>query len=133
MPEEEEGKDEESVTDRKNWKKWSEGKLVKKVKKHLEGQGDELAKEWREDLPLIIDLAARIVSRLSKISPTMRAHYVDEILAISRDLAKDVNIDVDDDRELTLLIMCLLQFRDDDDDDEKDAPDLPKIGDLATV
>ena len=123
----------EEVKDRKNWKKWSEEKLVEKVKEHLEGKDDQLTKDWREDLPFITDLAARIISRLSKISPTMRAHYVDEILAISRDLARDVNLDADDDQELTLLIMCLLQFRDDDDDDEKDAPDLPKIGDLATV
>ena len=133
MAKKEKKDDEESVKDKKNWKKWSEEELVEKVKEHMKGKDDQLTKEWMEDLPFITDLSARIISRLSKLSPTMRSHYVDELLAISRDLARDVNLDVDNDQELTLLIMCLLQFRDDDDDDEKDAPDLPKIGDLVNV
>ena len=115
-----------------DWRKMDEEQLVEEIGRRI--KRGKLVDEFEEELPSIMELSARMISRLSKMSLTMRAHYKGEIIAISKDLSRDVRLDLKDDKELTLLIMCLLQFpEDDDDDDGKDAPALPKIGDLANV
>lgn len=111
-------------------KKMSEEKFVEKIRKHADSEVDKVIKD--EFMNRAIDLGARIMSRLSKMSPTMRAHYYGEVLAISRDLAKDLKFKPEREEDLALLISMLLQYpNDDDDDDDGEKPDLPKTGDLV--
>ena len=115
-----------------DWKKLDEDEFVEEVRGRIDSE--ELVKEYEERIPEITELTARILSRLAKMSPTMRAHYQGEFMAMSKDLARDLNLDFEDDASLTLLILCLLRWEDDDDDeDEEEKPDLPKIGDLVTA
>ena len=114
-----------------DWKKLPEDEFAEEVKGLIDSE--ELVKEYEEKIPEIAELTARILSRLAKMSPTMRAHYQGEFLAMSKDLARDVSLDFEDDASLTLLILCLLKWEDDDDDDEEEKPDLPKLRDLVNA
>lgn len=114
-----------------DWKKLDEEAFVEKIKGSIDP--DELIKEYGEKIPQITELTARIISRLAKMSPTMVAHYQGEFLAMSKDLARDISLDFEDDADLTLLILCLLKWEDDDDDDEEEKPDLPKLRDLVNA
>jgi hypothetical protein len=115
--------------DEENW--WDEDELRKRVKEGLASR--EVLEEVKRRLPSIGELGVRIFTRLSKMPPMMRAHYVGEILAISRDLSKDLELQLEEDEELAMMILALLNFRDDDDDEGEEEPDLPKIGDLVTA
>ncbi len=107
-------------------KEWEEEELEKAGREYIANNFMD-AKEVAES---VISVASKILLRLRKVSPTLRSHYIGEILAISKDLAHDLDLEIKTNEELVTLILILLGEGDDDDGSEEE-PKVPKLGDLV--
>lgn len=70
----------------------------------------------------------KLASGMLEIESRMRKHYRSELMAIARDLGRDVGLKVTSEPQAAVVIAALLEMDDDDEDDEAVAP-LPQLDD----